>query len=93
MKGLLFALVAVIGGLVSSTVFAGQINALGQWVPTSTVEGRSDWTAAGHAEERASGVEVSRSSSAAAGFVKPAREIQYRIDALGREVPAQTNLP
>lgn len=93
MKALPFALVAVIGGLVSSTAFAGQINALGQWVPTSSAEGRRDWTAAGHTEARASGVEASRSSRAAAGFVKPAREIRYRIDALGREVPAQTNLP
>ncbi|PIQ83659.1 MAG: hypothetical protein COV75_06235 [Candidatus Omnitrophica bacterium CG11_big_fil_rev_8_21_14_0_20_63_9] len=83
----------ITGMLVSPAAFAGQLNALGQWVPTSSAEGRTGWTAAGPTVESAGVAEASRSSSKAAGFVRPGREIRYRIDALGREVPIQTNHP
>lgn len=82
-----------VGVLFGPMVFAGQVNSLGQWVPTSTEEGRSGWTAAGPTVESAGGVEASRSSSEAAGFVRPSRQIPYRLDALGRQVPIQTNHP
>ena len=83
----------ITGMLVTPAAFAGQINALGQWVPTTSAEGRNGWTAAGPTVELAGGVEASRSRTEAAGVVRPRRETRYRIDALGREVPIQTNLP
>lgn len=93
MRSVAGAVMVVVGTLVSPAAFAGQLNALGQWVPTSSAEGRNGWTAAGPTEELASGAEVSQSRSEAAGFVRSGREIRYRIDALGRAVPAQTNHP
>jgi len=83
----------ITGMLVSPAAFAGGLNALGQWVPTSSAEGRSGWTAAGPTVESAGGADASRSSTETAGFVRSRRETRYRIDALGREVPIQTNLP
>jgi hypothetical protein len=93
MKSAVGAVTVITGMLVSPAAFSGQLNALGQWVPTSTEEGRNGWTAAGPTVELAGGVDASRSSSEAAGFVRPRRETRYRIDALGREVPIQTNPP
>lgn len=93
MKRIVFTTVLTVGSVISASVFAGQLNSLGQWVPTSTEEGRSGWTAAGPTEELAGGVKVSESSSEAAGFVRPGQEIRYRIDALGRQAPVQTNHP
>jgi hypothetical protein len=87
------AVIMITGMFVSPVAFAGQLNALGQWVPTSSAEGRNGWTAAGPTVESVVGAEASRSSAEAAGFVRPGRETRYRIDALGREVPIQTNLP
>jgi hypothetical protein len=93
MKRTALAAILITGMFVSPAAFAGQRNVLGQWVPTSTEEGRSGWTAVGPTEELAGGTDVSRSSHEAAGFVRPRRETRYRIDALGHEVPIQTNLP
>lgn len=93
MKFAIGAVMVITGMLVTPTAFAGQINALGQWVPTTSTEGRNGWTAAGPTVESAGGVEASRSSAEAAGVVRPRRETRYRLNALGREVPIQTNLP
>lgn len=93
MKSAVGAVMVITGMLVSPAAFAGQLNALGQWVPTSSAEGRNGWTAAGPTVELTGGAASSRSSTEAAGFVRPGRETRYRIDALGREVPIQTNLP
>lgn len=87
------AVIMIIGMFVTPMAFAGQLNALGQWVPTSSEEGRNGWTAAGPTVESVGGAEASRSSTEAAGFVRAGQETRSRIDALGREVPIQTNHP
>lgn len=93
MKSTARVVVVITGMLIAPAAFAGQLNVLGQWVPTNSAEGRSGWTAAGPTVEPVGGVEASRTSTEAAGVVRAGRETRYRIDALGREVPIQTNLP
>lgn len=86
----LFVAVVASGFVIGGSAFAGQLNALGQWMPTSTHEALS------LQDQRIAGQQVAARGQVGVGVARGDRgdrDLRYRIDALGREVPIQTNLP